>query len=89
MTETENTPWFAGMLCAALAAVLSGALIMSMGLVLGTISAVFSVIVLVVVIAGAAPTLMRYRRAPVWRWVVPGLAVGAAVGFVVVLFDLV
>ncbi|GGG22426.1 hypothetical protein GCM10007304_40290 [Rhodococcoides trifolii] len=87
MTDSEDTPWFAGMFCAALAAVLVGALIMSMGLVLSMISVVFAVIVLVVVIAGAAPTLMRYRRRPVWRWVIPGATVGAAVGVVVVLAD--
>ncbi|MGU3432223.1 DUF2537 domain-containing protein [Actinomycetes bacterium M1A6_2h] len=87
MTDSEGTPWFVGILCAAMAAVLAGALIVSMGLVLAMISVVFAVIVLVVVVAGAAPSALRYRDAPVWRWVVPGATVGAVIGLVVVLAE--
>ena len=76
---TPKTPWFTGVLCGAMAALLVGALISSLGLALLQINVAFAVVIVGVVLFGAGPTVLRYRSEPVGRWLSHGAMVGAAV----------
>ncbi|MDQ1181422.1 DUF2537 domain-containing protein [Rhodococcus sp. SORGH_AS_0301] len=76
----EPTPWGPGIACAVAAALVTAAAVTSLGLTLLRVSSLFAVLVMAVMVGGAAPSVARRRADPVWRFVVPGIAAGAAVG---------
>ncbi|WP_072805301.1 DUF2537 domain-containing protein [Rhodococcoides yunnanense] len=80
MTDPEVL--YTGIPVAAAAAVLVGVALTAFGGELAAINVVLAVGINLVVVGGAAPTILRWRRTPVWRWPVYGACVGALVSFV-------
>lgn len=70
----DLTPWSTGLLVAALCASLGAIAVFAFGAAMLEVHPVLAVVVNVVVVSGAAPTVWRWRRVPVLRWVVYGLA---------------
>lgn len=81
MTGTEPTPWATGLLVAAFAAAVVLAGIIGFGTALAAIHPLLAVGFNVVVVGGAAPTVWRWRHAPVWRWTVYGAGAGVVFGW--------
>jgi hypothetical protein len=57
----------------------------AIGDVLADIHPAVAVLVNVVAVAGATPTLLVWRRRPVWRWVALGIATAVPVAWGVLL----
>ncbi|RVW06777.1 DUF2537 domain-containing protein [Rhodococcus spongiicola] len=84
-TEAEPTPWGTGLLVSAFAAIFTLVGVVAFGTALANIHPLLGAGFNLVVVGGAAPTLWRWRRAPVWRWVVYGVAVGVVSGWTALL----
>lgn len=74
---------FTGIPVAVFVAVLVGTALTAFGSALADINILFAVGINLIVVGGAAPTVLRWRRTPVWRWPVYGVCGGALVSFVV------
>lgn len=79
----ERTPWMMGSVVGAIAAVMTTVVLGGLGVELVAVNAVFAVVVMTVVIGGAAPAVLRYRSIPVWRWMIHGAAAGAVLSMLV------
>lgn len=81
----ETTPWGTGLTVAAFtAAVVAGAIVvLSLGMI--RMHPLVSIGLNLVAVGGLAPTLWGWRRIPVRRWFVLGIAVGVAVGWIALL----
>lgn len=79
--DDDSTPWGTGLTVAAfVAAVTAGAIVvLSMGMT--RVHPLVSVGLNVIAVGGLAPTLWDWRKRPVRRWFVLGVAVGVAVGW--------
>lgn len=82
MSETGGDVRWTGIPITAIAAALVAGALTTFGLELAGINALLAVGVNLVAVAGAAPTVMRWRSIPVWRWVVYGTEIGAISSFV-------
>ncbi len=71
---------------AALSAALFTVAVIAFGGAMIEVHPLLAVVVNVVVVAGAAPTVWQWRAVPVWRWVVYGATVGVGAGWVALLF---
>ncbi|MDJ0393827.1 DUF2537 domain-containing protein [Rhodococcus sp. G-MC3] len=80
---TDRDVLYTGIPVAVFAAVLVGAALLAFGRELADINAFLAIGINLIVVGGAAPTVLRWRRAPVWRWPVYGTCVGGVVSFVV------
>lgn len=80
-----GVPWFTGLLVTGFTAVIVATAVIAFGTQLARINAVLAVFLELVVVAGVAPTAWRFRRTPVWRWVVYGMGVGVLVGWIAAL----
>ena len=80
---TKNDALFTGVPVAAFVAVLVGTALAAFGSALADINLLFAVGINLIIVGGAAPTVLRWRRTPVWRWPVYGACVGSVVSFVV------
>nr|WP_296768154.1 DUF2537 domain-containing protein [Rhodococcus sp. (in: high G+C Gram-positive bacteria)] len=81
--RAEHDVLYTGIPVAAFAAVLVGAALTSFGRELADINAFLAIGINLIVVGGAAPTVLRWRRTPVWRWPVYGICVGGVLSFVV------
>lgn len=81
----ESTPWGTGLTVAAFVAVVIAAAIVVLSLGMNRVNPVVSVGLNLVAVGGLAPTLWDWRRRPVRRWLVLGVAVGVGVGWIVML----
>jgi hypothetical protein len=75
--------FFTGIPVAAFCAVLVGAALTAFGRELADINVLLAIGINLIVVGGAAPTVLRWRATPVWRWPVYGACVGAVISFVV------
>jgi hypothetical protein len=78
---TEPTPWAAGIVVAALVAALTTAGVYSFGMALAQVHWALAVAVNLIAVGGAAPTAWRWRRTPVTRWILAGIATGIALAW--------
>jgi hypothetical protein len=81
----SDTPWGTGLTVAAFtAAVVAGAIVvLSLGMI--RMHPLVSIGLNLVAVGGLAPTLWGWRRIPVRRWFVLGIAVGVVVGWTALL----
>ncbi|RVW07595.1 DUF2537 domain-containing protein [Prescottella agglutinans] len=80
------TPWSTGLLVSGFAAVFTLVAVVAFGSALGNIHPLLAVGFNLVVVGGAAPTVWRWRNAPVWRWVVYGATAGVVSGWAALVF---
>ncbi|RRQ28180.1 DUF2537 domain-containing protein [Rhodococcus sp. Eu-32] len=78
----NNSILYTGIPVAAFAAVLVGTALTAFGLELAAINSALALAINVVVVGGAAPTILRWRHKPTVRWLVHGAVAGAVVSFV-------
>ncbi|QRI75660.1 MULTISPECIES: DUF2537 domain-containing protein [Rhodococcus] len=83
--RARSTPWSTGLTLTGFALVVTVVTIVAFGLELGRVHPLLAVIVNLVAAAGIAPTLWWWRRVPLWRWIVAGVAAGVPVGWIVLL----
>ncbi len=82
---TAPTPWSTGLLVSGFAAVFTLVAVVGFGSALTNIHPLLAVGFNLVVVGGAAPTVWRWRRVPVWRWVVYGATAGVVSGWAALL----
>ncbi len=78
---TEQDVRYTGIPVAVFTAALVGLALTAFGHELAHINVFLAVGINLVVVGGAAPTVLRWRSAPVWRWPVYGACVGAVLSF--------
>ena len=86
---SEPTPWGTGLTFAGLAAAVTAAAIAVLSVGVNRVHPLLTIGLNLVAVGGLAPTLWGWRRVPVRRWFVLGVAVGVAVGWVIVLVTMV
>lgn len=82
MTAHDPTVRWTGVPIAVISAILAGALLTAFGLELARVNGFLAVGLNLIVVGGAAPTVLRWRTRPVWRWVVYGVCAGSVLSFV-------
>jgi Protein of unknown function (DUF2537) len=82
----EPTPWVTGLLVSALVGGLVAVAIYAFGWELARINPFLAVLINVVAVGGAAPTVWRWRTVDVVRWVVYGATAGVGLGWLALLF---
>lgn len=80
---TDRDVLFTGIPVAIFAAVLVSSALTAFGRELADINVILAVGINLIVVSGAAPTVLRWRNTPVWRWPVYGACVGGVLSFVV------
>ena len=78
----DSTPWGTGLTVAAFVAAVTGAAIVVLSIGMTRVNPIVSIALNLVAVGGLAPTLWGWRRIPVTRWLVLGVAVGVAGGWV-------
>ncbi|MET0199619.1 DUF2537 domain-containing protein [Rhodococcus sp. RS1C4] len=73
---------FTGIPVAVFVAVLVGAALTAFGRELAHINVFLAIGINLIVVGGAAPTVLRWRSTRVWRWPVYGVCVGGVLSFV-------
>ncbi|AMY52064.1 DUF2537 domain-containing protein [Rhodococcoides fascians] len=71
-----------GVPVAVISAILVAVALTAFGLELARVHPLLAIGLNLVVVAGAAPTVMRWFGVPVWRWAVYGASAGALLSFV-------
>ncbi len=84
-TTGEPTPWATGVAVGVFVAALTAAGIYSFGAALAQVHWTLAVAVNVVAVAGTTPTVWRWRKTPVTRWVLAGIAAGVVIGWLILL----
>ncbi|TDK87754.1 DUF2537 domain-containing protein [Mycobacterium paragordonae] len=74
----ESVPWATGLAVAGFVAAVTGAAIVVLSLGLIRVHPLLAVGLNLVAVGGLAPTVWGWRRTPVLRWFVLGLAIGVA-----------
>lgn len=77
----DPTPWSTGLLVAALTAALTAVAVVGFGAALARVHPLLAVGINLIVFGGAIPTVWRWRKARTVRWVIYGLGVGVAAGW--------
>lgn len=80
MTE-QQTPWGTGLTLAGFVAAFTAIAVLVLGTGLIRVHPLLAVGLNLVAAGGLAPTVWGWRHTPVLRWLVPGLAVGVAAGW--------
>lgn len=75
-----ETPWLSGVTLAVFSGLFTVLVTLSFYAVIATFNAGVGVLVVLVAMAGIAPTIWVLRERPVWRWSCAGVAVGAVIG---------
>lgn len=82
MNEIDSaTPWSTGLLVAAFATALAAVAAFAFAAALMRVHPALAIVLNVVAVGGAAPTIWRWRSKPVVRWIVYGVAVGIGLGW--------
>ncbi|MEV5649312.1 DUF2537 domain-containing protein [Nocardia sp. NPDC052254] len=81
----EPTPWATGVAVAIFVAALTAAGIYSFGAALAQVHWTLAVAVNVIAVAGTTPTVWRWRRTPVARWILSGVGAGVLIGWLILL----
>jgi len=79
------TPWGTGLTVAAFVSTATGIAVVVLGIGLIRVHPLLAVGLNLVAVGGLAPTVWGWRHTPVLRWLVPGLTVGVAVGWLILL----
>lgn len=85
MYDGEPTPWGTGLTVAAFVAAVTAGAIVVLSLGMTRVHPLVSVGLNVIAVGGLAPTLWDWRKRPVRRWFVLGIAVGVAIGWIAVI----
>jgi len=78
----HSTPWGTGLTVAAFVAAVTATAIVVLSMGMTRVNPWVSIALNLVAIGGLAPTLWGWRRIPVRRWFVLGVAVGVTVGWI-------
>ncbi len=78
--QAGPTPWMTGVVLSVLSGIFTILVMLSFYSVIASFNAGVGVVVVLVAVAGVAPTVWVLRSRPVWRWACAGVAIGAAVG---------
>jgi hypothetical protein len=78
----HSTPWGTGLTVAAFVAAVTGTAIVVLSMGMTRVNPWVSIALNLVAVGGLAPTLWGWRRIPVRRWFVLGVAVGVTVGWI-------
>ena len=78
----HSTPWGTGLTVAAFVAAVTAAAIVVLSMGMTRVNPWVSIALNLVAVGGLAPTLWGWRRIPVRRWFVLGVAVGVTVGWI-------
>lgn len=78
----EPTPWGTGLTVAAFVAAVTATAITLLGIGVNRVHPLLTIGLNLVAVGGLAPTLWSWRRLPVRRWFVLGVAVGVAIGWI-------
>ncbi|WP_036527267.1 DUF2537 domain-containing protein [Nocardia sp. CNY236] len=81
----DPTPWGAGLAAATMVALLSAVAVYCFGTALAEVHPVLAIVVNLVAVSGATPSVWRWRRTPVTRWVLAGAVAGVGFGWVAAL----
>ena len=79
---TDRDVYFTGVPISVLVAILAAIALTAFGSALADINVLLAIGINLIVVGGAAPTVLRWRKIPVWRWPVYGVCVGAVISFV-------
>lgn len=71
-----------GVVLSALAGIFTVLVMLSFYSVIASFNAAVGVVVVLVALAGVAPTVWVLRDRPVWRWACAGVAIGTAIGVI-------
>lgn len=82
MTDRDPGVRWTGLPIALISATLVAVALTAFGLELARIQPLLAIGLNIIVVAGAAPTVLRWRAVPVWRWAVYGASAGALLSFV-------
>ncbi|KAA0927717.1 DUF2537 domain-containing protein [Rhodococcus sp. IEGM 1401] len=82
MTDHDPDVRWTGIPIAVISAALVGVALTTFGLELARIHPLLAIGLNIIVVAGAAPTVMRWLAIPVWRWAVYGAGIGSMLSFV-------
>lgn len=85
MSGEDSTPWGTGLTVAAFVATVTAAAIVVLSMGMTRVHPLVSVALNVIAVGGLAPTLWDWRKQPVRRWLVLGVAAGVAVGWIAML----
>ncbi len=78
----HSTPWGTGLTVAAFVAAVTATAIVVLSMGMTRVNPWVSIALNLVAVGGLAPTLWGWRRTPVRRWFVLGVAVGVTVGWI-------
>ena len=81
----DSTPWGTGLTVSAFVAAVTAAAIVVLSIGMTRVNPAVSIVLNLIAVGGLAPTLWGWRRVPVRRWLVLGVAVGVAVGWTALL----
>ncbi|BBZ00135.1 DUF2537 domain-containing protein [Mycolicibacterium fallax] len=84
MTD-QRTPWGTGLTLAGFVAVVTAIAVVVLSTGLVRVHPLLAIGLNLVAAGGLAPTVWGWRTTPVLRWVVPGLIVGVAAGWLAML----
>lgn len=79
---TDRDVYFTGVPISVLVAILAAIALTAFGSALADINVLLAIGINLIVVGGGAPTVLRWRKIPVWRWPVYGVCVGAVISFV-------
>ena len=82
MTDRDPGVRWTGLPIALISATLVAVALTVFGLELARIQPLLAIGLNIIVVAGAAPTVLRWLAVPVWRWTVYGASAGALLSFV-------
>ncbi|MFI8567379.1 DUF2537 domain-containing protein [Rhodococcus sp. NPDC078407] len=82
MSNVDPGVRWTGIPVAVISAILVAVALTAFGLELARIHPLLAIGLNIVIVAGAAPTVLRWLVAPVWRWAVYGSSAGALLSFV-------
>ena len=81
----DSTPWGTGLTVSAFVAAVTAAAIVVLSIGMTRVNPAVSIVLNLIAVGGLAPTLWGWRRVPVRRWLVLGVAVGVVVGWTALL----
>lgn len=84
--DRDPTPWGAGLTVGVVVAALTAVAVYAFGAALAQVHPLLAVVVNAIAVGGAAPSVWRWRGAPVTRWVLGGGVTGVLLAWFALLF---